>query len=1001
MIKLFDADATVYDSMGLGSLNDCTSCVVTEEINGTYELSMTYPVTGTHYNDLELRRIIYAQASDSSGYQPFRIYKISKPISGLVVVSAQHISYDMSDMAAYPLYYDEDPTTPIPYYNCANALEAIKISYQKLYGSALPFAISTGSTFRDIDTWDENSMFTIKKPSSIKSLLGDSDGILNYWKGEWKFDGHTATLYQKRGEDRGVYIRYGKNLTDMTQDENIQSMYTQIYTYWQSDNDGYCDLTTKGSFNYKGQYSSTTAYTTNDCVWMPSSISTYGRKRYFISNFEEHAVTSEDTDTSLQDSSEKWVQKFKGKEPGTEDGQNYWTEVTGWVYDGNSKWSCYKDDDSNTVLGTWTNSARMIHVGADSVTYDWQKTYICAASSSGGGNSGMPTNPATMLAAAGEYMRENDITKPSVDITVSFITLKDLAENDPDTANIRSLETINLGDTVHVIFPKLKVETEAECDRTEFNCITGRYESIHLGDISTSLSSTIASAAASANEAVTEADLRTIGEDIVTGKIMSGLGGYVVMHRSYAADTKTGLPDEILIMDTPNIETASNVIRMNKAGIAFSKNNGYPGPYTSGWSIDGIFYVPETMTGYLNCKYIKGGTLNLGGSASTYTTTDSSGSVRTWNVGNGAIYMYNSNDLEFGHWTKDEFRLYYNTTSTSRTTLLLADSSGIKLYNSSGTATITLNTSGDATFTGTITASTISGGTINGTTITGTTITGTTINGGTISGTTISGGSITIGSKFEVSSNGTLTATGAFFPFGVGEGQISIYSVNDGVGVMNLTHKNGVAQTTLYASGVIRLTDGWNGATISCDTTSGGIYIDKNLRLGAAMQIASSVSVGSTLYVGFIPGASVRTTDWALRVPNINVSWNTETSAYDGYAYGELRISGVSSSLRYKTNIEPLYIEDVECLYDIPIHWYNYKDTYLDPDDERYGKRIPGFIAEELDEAFDIVVDHLDYNGHQIAEKWNKDFIIPVMMKLIQNNHKEIQDLKEIIKKWQ
>lgn len=675
MIKLFDADATVYDSMGLGSLMDCTSCTVTEEINGSYELSMTYPVTGSHYNDLELRRIIYAQASDSSGYQPFRIYKISKPISGLVVVSAQHISYDMSDMAAYPLYYDEDPTTPIPYYNCANALEAIKTSYQKLYGSALPFTISAGSTFRDIDTWDENSMFKIKKPTSIKSLLGDSDGILNYWKGEWKFDNHTATLYQKRGEDRGVYIRYGKNLTDMTQDENIQSMYTQIYTYWQSDNDGYCDLTTKGTFNYKGQYSSTTVYTTNDCVWMPSSISTYGRKRYFISNFEEHAVTSEDTDTSLQDSSGKWVQKFKGKEPGTEDGQNYWTEVTGWTYDGNSKWRCYKDDDSNTVLGTWTNSARMIHVGDDSVTYDWQKTYICAASSSGGGNSGMPTNPATMLAAAGEYMRENDITKPSIDMTVSFITLKDLAENDPDTANIRSLETTNLGDTVHVIFPKLKVETEAECDKTEYNCITGRYESIHLGDVSTSLSSTIASAAASANEAVTEADLRTIGEDIVTGKIMSGLGGYVVMHRSYAADTKTGLPDEILIMDTPNIETASSVIRMNKNGIAFSNNNGYPGPYTSGWSINGTFYVPETMTGYLNCEYIRGGTLRLGGSSTAYTTTDSSGTVRTWNVGDGAIYMYNSDDLIFGYWDKTGFYLQTPSSSTGGTKVvsLLAD----------------------------------------------------------------------------------------------------------------------------------------------------------------------------------------------------------------------------------------------------------------------------------------------------------------------------------------
>ena len=93
---LHPADSTSWASFGVGALTDAISCEVLEERNGQYELEMTYPVSGQHYADLALRMIVLAKPNFSDNPQPFRIYKISKPLNGIVTVNAQHLSYDLS-----------------------------------------------------------------------------------------------------------------------------------------------------------------------------------------------------------------------------------------------------------------------------------------------------------------------------------------------------------------------------------------------------------------------------------------------------------------------------------------------------------------------------------------------------------------------------------------------------------------------------------------------------------------------------------------------------------------------------------------------------------------------------------------------------------------------------------------------------------------------------------------------------------------------------------------
>ena len=83
---LYASTETTFTSNGIGRLSDAVSAVVSEERNGPYELVMQYPVTGAHYSDLELFRIIFAIPADGKSGQPFEIYEISKPLDGVVTI---------------------------------------------------------------------------------------------------------------------------------------------------------------------------------------------------------------------------------------------------------------------------------------------------------------------------------------------------------------------------------------------------------------------------------------------------------------------------------------------------------------------------------------------------------------------------------------------------------------------------------------------------------------------------------------------------------------------------------------------------------------------------------------------------------------------------------------------------------------------------------------------------------------------------------------------------
>lgn len=98
-----------------------------------------------------------------------------------------------------------------------------------------------------------------------------------------------------------------------------------------------------------------------------------------------------------------------------------------------------------------------------------------------------------------------------------------------------------------------------------------------------------------------------------------------------------------------------------------------------------------------------------------------------------------------------------------------------------------------------------------------------------------------------------------------------------------------------------------------------------------------------------------------------------------------------SSSMHYKVLGKTVKEDELEDLYKVKVIWAKYKDGYLMEQDERCGKEMPMFIAEDIDRRFPIAVDH-DERGR--AENWNYRIMIPCMFAMLKNEHEKVKDIQ-------
>ena len=205
-------EGTVPTNYGIGALTDCISCKVTEKRNGAYELTLNYAAEGIHASEIQPNCFIKVKPNYTDNPQLFRIYKVGKTMNGKFEVKAQHISYDLSGKIISS--------------GTADSCVAACVLLEAQAGS---FTISTDKTV--------SGAFSVSEPSSVRSWFGGKQGsLLDVYGGEWYYDNYSASLKNARGLDRGVTIRYGKNLTQLSQILDMSNLVTGIVPYYKDAN---------------------------------------------------------------------------------------------------------------------------------------------------------------------------------------------------------------------------------------------------------------------------------------------------------------------------------------------------------------------------------------------------------------------------------------------------------------------------------------------------------------------------------------------------------------------------------------------------------------------------------------------------------------------------------------------------------------------------------------------------------------------------------------------
>ena len=215
------------------------------------------------------------------------------------------------------------------------------------------------------------------------------------------------------------------------------------------------------------------------------------------------------------------------------------------------------------------------------------------------------------------------------------------------TLNANMEKITDVGDLVEVYDERLGVAISAAVLSFDYDCILGSYVSIEFGTAGASLSDLMSGVTQEINTAIAEntANLTVnlqAAIEVAEERIWNALGSSYCIYSG----------DQILIVDTLPAENATNCIRINSGGIAFSQT-GINGTFTTAWTIDGTFNAQAINVINFTADLIKGGTLKLGSNLNSY------GCIEVYNEANTLIAQLDKNGLLM--YGKDGSYLVMNT----------------------------------------------------------------------------------------------------------------------------------------------------------------------------------------------------------------------------------------------------------------------------------------------------------------------------------------------------
>lgn len=224
---------TLYDKTGnnkIGDLNDCIECLVEEERNGIFELTMIYPANSSILESIVYDNIIVADANDYLKSQKFRVYNTRKLMANRIEVCARHISFD--------LVHDWVDVISIENQSCEYALNTIFRNSQ------------FSKHFKGYSDIINAQNFKVNKVTCLEAIGGTSGSIIDtYGTGaEILRDNTDIHVLNRRGHDNDVTIEYRKNLTGLEVEEDTTDLVTRIMPYAIYTNSNNEEVEVRGDF---------------------------------------------------------------------------------------------------------------------------------------------------------------------------------------------------------------------------------------------------------------------------------------------------------------------------------------------------------------------------------------------------------------------------------------------------------------------------------------------------------------------------------------------------------------------------------------------------------------------------------------------------------------------------------------------------------------------------------------------------------------------------------
>lgn len=570
---LYDRLETAFTSNGLGRLTDCISCKVIEERNGIYECEFQYPITGSHYDDIEVGRIIGCTHDEYGDIQPFDIYRKSEPINGVVTYNARHISYRLNEITVKPFTTD----------SCALALSKIKSESV----TENPFTFWTDKTV--------SASYTNPSPHKARAMLGgEQNSILDvFGTGEYEFDQFDVKLYVNRGQDTNISIRYGKNLTNFTNNYDTDQVYTHVVPFWLGTNENETEeLVTLPEW----YLSSGHTVDSGRAVCIPLDMSM---------DFEAKPTVSQ-----LRTSAQSKLSASYGWLPNQTIDIDF---VQLWQTDEYKEFAplqrCRLCDTVGVFVPMYNMSLR-----AKIIKIEWNVLLDRYNSMTLGDK---PTTYAHVI--------EKQFSSKVEGLEEGLKTV---------SVSVNGKSTIYYG-TTSGTYSNVKTG-DYLVDSTDG--ATYRWDGSQW--VKQTDYKTYADNLVSQSHTTWQSEWEQAISD-ATDQIRGGDGGYVVTNVN-----ANGQPIELLVVDNLNLNQAQNVWRWNQGGFGHS-SNGYNGTYTTAITQDGKINASFITTGTLSANYIKAGTLS---DVNNYTTFNLSTGVLTMtkgsiNIGSGSFVVDTSGNL--------------------------------------------------------------------------------------------------------------------------------------------------------------------------------------------------------------------------------------------------------------------------------------------------------------------------------------------------------------------